>query len=132
MINGVKAKYAYHEHIHNPNMHICYVSVNGITKRTINLGSFDNPKSLLVRAIRGIDSHQVNAFSKADLEVLGKKIVENKQPVHAIIDMLSHFGYIDQVSKKQYKRTEKKSPKPPLDIFRNTNGIESPPRHKNN
>lgn len=132
MIKGIKAKYAYHKNIYDANIYICYVSVNGIKKRNIDLGSFSNPESLLARAIRGIDSHfKGEAFSKADLAILGKEIVENRQPIHAIIDMLSHFGYIDQVSKKQYKRTEKKLPKPPLDMFRNLDGVESPPRHKN-
>ncbi len=132
MIKGIKAKYAYHKNIYDTSIYICYVSVNGIKRRAINLGSFHNPESLLARAIRGIDSHfKGEAFSKAELTVLGKKIVENRQPIHAIIDMLSHFGYIDQVSKKQYKRTEKKIPKPPLDTFRNLDGVESPPRHKN-
>ncbi len=132
MIRGVKSKYAYHKSIYDPNMYICYVSVNGTKRRTIKLGSFDNPESLLAKAVGGIDSNfKEEAFSKADLIVLGKKMVENRQPIHAIIDMLSHFGYIDQVSKRQYKRTEKKLPKPPLDMFRNHDGVETPPRNKN-
>ena len=43
----------------------------------------------------------------------------------AVIDLLSHFGYIDQVSKKQYTRTEKKLPKPPLDMFRSLDRVET-------
>ena len=133
MIKGTKAKYAYHKNASDMNVYVCYVSVNGIKKRKINLGSFYDPESLLARAIRGIDSHfKEEAFSKANLKILGREIVENRQPVHGIIDMLTHFGYIDQVAKKRYKRTEKKLPEPPLDKFRNLDGVESPPRHKNN
>ena len=83
MIKGVKSKYAYHKNIYDPNMFICYVSVSGVKKRSIDLGSFHNPKSLLAKVVAGIDIYfKGEAFSKADLAVLGKKIVENRQPIH--------------------------------------------------
>ena len=110
MIKGVKAKYAHHTNINDQN---------------IKLGSFYNPESLLIKSVTGIDFHfKGEAFSKVDLTILGKKVVENRQPIHAIIDMFLHFGYIDRVCRKQYKRTEKKLPKPPLDIFRNLYDLE--------
>lgn len=125
MIKGVKARYAYHHNLYDSNTLICYVSVNNIKKRNINLGSFYDPESLLARSVKAIDlNFKDSVFSKAGLDVLGKEIVENRQPIHAIIDMLLHFGYIDQVTKKGYKRTEKKLPKPPLDVFRNLDCFE--------
>lgn len=120
MIKGIKAKYAYHKNLYDPNVILCYLSTNGIKKRNIDLGSFYNPESRLSKSVIGIDLHfKDKAFTKADLVILGKEIVDNRQPVHAIIDMLLHFGYIDKVAKKQYKRTEKKLPKAPLDVFDN-------------
>lgn len=79
MIKGVKAKYAYHKNIYEPNRLICYLSVSGIKKRNIDLGSFYNSESLLVKAVVGMDSHfKGDAFSKDDLIILGKEIVEHR------------------------------------------------------
>lgn len=120
MIKGVKAKYAYHKNVIDPNMIMCYLSVSGIKKRNIDLGSFLNPELLLARSVTDIDFHfKGESFTKDELIILEKEIVENRQPVHAIIDMLLHFGYLDKVSKKQYARTNKKLPIPPLDSFKN-------------
>ena len=126
MVKGIQARYAYHQNLYDPNILICYLSVSGIKKRNIDLGSFHNPESLLAKTVTGIDFYfKDEAFSKADLTILGKEIVENRQPIHAIIDMLLHFGYIDQVTKKQYTRTNKKLPKPPLDVFRDLDESET-------
>ena len=113
-VRGAKAEYRYHKGTQS-DVIVCHVVVNGVRKSTINLGSFSDPTSLLAKAVRGIDANfRGRVFKKAHLHVLGREIVGNKQPIHAIIEMLLHFGYCTQTSARHYERTTKQLPKPPL------------------
>ncbi len=118
-VKGVRAKYRYHTHLNDPSRIICYVVVEGEKKSAIEFGSFNNPESLLSKAVRRIDTKfKGQPFTKPDLYGLGKDIEGNRQPPKAIIDMLLHFGYIIQQGKRHYQRTTKKLPQAPLDLFR--------------
>lgn len=119
MVKGVRAKYSYHRNLYDNSRIVAYIVVNGEKTGVVELGSFNNPESLLSKAVRGIDKKfKGMPFTKPDLYSLGKDIEGNRQPPKAIIDMLIHFGYSIPKGKRHYQRTPKQLPTPPLDIFR--------------
>ena len=118
IVKGAAAEYRYHESAAEPGLYACLVSVRN-QQHKIVLGSFSDPDSLLARAVRGLDSIKPT-FTKADLNSLGPQIVGNKQPVHAIVDMLCKFGYMRSAGGKKYARTSKQLPRPPMDRFLQT------------
>ncbi len=130
-IKGIRAKYSYHSNASEPSKIISYVVVEGEKKSKIELGSFNNPKSLLAKAVRGIDAKfGMNQFRKADMYSLGKDIVGNRQPVHAIVDMLLYYEYLERIGEKRFRRTKKQLPQPPLDNYQTTVSENSMPKMK--
>jgi hypothetical protein len=117
-IKGVNARYSYHRGITDLSQIICYVIVDGEKRSSIELGSFNDESSLLVKAIRRMDDvFKGRPFTKPEVYGLGKEIEGNRQPPKAIIDMLLHFGYLIQISPKHYQRTDKKPPVSGLEPF---------------
>lgn len=117
-IKGINARYSYHKGIADPSQIICYVIVDGEKKSSIELGSFNDKNSLLVKAIVGIDeTFKGRPFTKPELYGLGKEIEGNRQPPKAIVDMLLFFGYLIEISPRRYQRTDKKPPVSGLDAF---------------
>ncbi len=122
MVKGARAKYRFHRHKFDSSI-IVHVVVNGEKKSVIELGSYNDPNSLLCKAVKGIDSKfKGQPFTKADMHLLGKNIVGNRQPPKAIIDMLLHDGYLIQKGKRHHQRTTKELPKPAIDAFRPPDG----------
>lgn len=125
MVKGVRAKYSYHKSQFDNSIIIAYVVVDGEKKSVIDLGSFNNPESLLSKSIKRMDEKfQGRPFTKPHVYLLGKDIEGNRQPPKAVIDMLLHFGFIIPKGKRHYQRTMKQLPQAPLDIFQNDDPIK--------
>jgi len=105
---GKKGIYAYYK---SPkfNSYICFImGANGKLSR-INLGSIKDPKSMIHNVLFNLPK---SSFIKADLNhVLETRIVENRQPIKACLDILLHFQMVKPEKKvgssHPYKITEK-------------------------
>ena len=107
-VNGKKGVYAYYENLESN--YLCFIiGANGKFSR-LNLGSLKDPKSMVYNVFSNLPHKQ---FIKAELnDVLETRIVENRQPVKACIDILQYhlksvkFG--EKIAAKQYyEMTEK-------------------------
>ncbi len=101
-IRGKKGVYAYYEN--SKTNYLCFIlGANGKLNR-LNLGSIKDPKSMLHNVLIKLPN---KPFIKADLNnVLETRIVENRQPVKACIDILEkHLKAVKngkKVASKQY------------------------------
>lgn len=117
-VKGVKARYSYHKGLTDSSQIICYVIADGEKKSAIELGSFTDSTSLLVKATTRIDEEfKGRPFTKPDLYKLGKDIEGNRQPPKAIVDMLMFYGYLVEIKPRLYQRTDKKLSSNGLDAF---------------
>ncbi len=80
----------------------------------IDLGSLRNKESRLSIVLSAVNRLDKDRFIKADLEPLipDKRIVQNRQPVKAAIDVLEYLGYVKKTGKvngrsEEYERTDK-------------------------
>ena len=100
--NGKKGVYAYYKNILSN--YLCFIiGANGKFNR-LNLGSIKDPKSMLYNVLINLPN---KSFIKADLNnVLETRIVENRQPVKACIDILEkHLRAVKigkRIGPKQY------------------------------
>lgn len=91
MTNGKKGVYAYYENaLHS---YLCFIiGANGKLSR-LNLGSLKEHGSMLNNVLINLPK---TSFIKANLNnVLETRIVENRQPVKACIDVLQHLGLVE-------------------------------------
>jgi len=107
-INGKKGIYAYYEN--QKSNYLCFIiGVNGKFSR-LNLGSLNDSKSMLYNVLINLPN---KPFIKAELNsVLETRIVENRQPVKACIDILElHLKAVKSLkkigSKQYYELTSK-------------------------
>ena len=110
-VNGKKGVYAYYK---NPKSnYLCFIiGANGKFSR-LNLGSFKDPKSMLYNVLTNLPN---KPFIKAELNsVLETRIVENRQPVKACIDVLQHHLKSvkpgEKIGSKQYYELTSKGKK---------------------
>ena len=99
VIRGRRGVYAYYEN--SESRYLCFIiGTNGKHSR-LNLGSVKNAGDMLHDVLVNLPK---KPFIKANLnEVLEARIVENRQPVKACIDILVHIGYVE-ASHKNGKR----------------------------
>lgn len=100
-IKGQKGVYAYYK---NPQSnYLCFVIGATGKHSRLNLGNVKDKGSMLYDVIIKLPTKQ---FIKAELsKVLETRIVENRQPVKACIDVLLHLNYVklgDKKGQKQY------------------------------
>jgi hypothetical protein len=123
---GTLARYLYYG---DPNdaTHF-YVLIQGnihAKAEKIDLGSMHNKFSIIYKVWSTIDEKlKKPTFRKADLNVLipDHRIVENRQPVKAMIDVLEHLGYIRKTGNRrgrseEYEKTGKAPPVSKLDEY---------------
>jgi hypothetical protein len=79
-----------------------------------DLGSLGMKDSVLSIVLEAVNRLEKDCFIKADLEPLisDKRIVQNRQPVKAAIDVLEYLGYVKKTGKRsgkseEYERTDK-------------------------
>jgi len=110
IIRGQRGIYSYYK---NPKSnYLCFIiGTNGKHSR-LNLGNVMDIESMLCNVLIKLPK---KPFIKAELNnVLETRIVENRQPVKACIDMLCHLGYVstgEKEGKKQYYITTSKGKK---------------------
>lgn len=116
--NGVKSKYYYYRSSNDP-YNFCVLIQSKINKRPEkhDLGSVSNPDAPIRIVLRAIDTKLTKSrFKKADLNTLvDNAIVENRQPIKTIIDVLEFLGYIEKVPSasgisREYQRISKHPP----------------------
>jgi site-specific DNA-methyltransferase (adenine-specific) len=100
-IRGKKGVYVYYQ---NKKLnHLCFIlGTNGKHSR-LNLGTLSDSESMLCNVLIHLPSKQ---FIKAELNnLLETRIVENRQPVKACIDVLQNLGYVqlgEKIGQKQF------------------------------
>ena len=104
-IRGERGVYAYF--VNNESKYMCLI-VGSRKHYRLNIGSVNDRNSMLGQVLHKLPQGE---FIKADLnDVLQTRIVENRQPVKACIDVLMHLGYVGPTTKKGsrqfYKLTE--------------------------
>lgn len=101
-VNGNKGIYAYYKN--QKSNYLCFIiGANGKFSR-LNLGSLKDPKSMLYNVLTNLPN---KPFFKAELNnVLETRIVENRQPVKACIDILEldlqAVKSLKKIGSKQY------------------------------
>jgi len=101
-VNGKKGIYAYYKN--QKSNYLCFIiGANGKFSR-LNLGSLKDPKSMLYNVLINLPN---KPFFKAELNnVLETRIVENRQPVKACIDILEldlkAVKSLKKIGSKQY------------------------------
>jgi len=101
-VNGKKGIYAYYKN--QKSNYLCFIiGANGKFSR-LNLGSLKDPKSMLYNVLTNLPN---KPFFKAELNnVLETRIVENRQPVKACIDILEldlqAVKSLKKIGSKQY------------------------------
>lgn len=96
----VKGAYVYYEN--QKSNYLCFII--GASRRfsRLNLGSVGDPKSMLHNVLINLPQ---NEFIKADLNgVLETRIVENRQPVKACMDILEHIKAVKSVESSGFKQ----------------------------
>lgn len=118
MIKGLKGKYYYY-HNKEHRSYIALVTRGGSKPSRIVLGSLEDRNSTLYQVLEKLPEQK--AFLKAELNnVLPAKIVENRQPIKAALDILERDGYVRRTGNKfgiseEYIRTDKAVPVVGLD-----------------
>jgi len=101
-ILGVRGTYVYYQNKRGD--WLCYIFTRSETPTKMKLGNFSNPHSDLQQVLLAIPKNQL--FIKADLnEALPSRLVENRQPIKALIDVLVHEGFLKKEN-KHFKTTE--------------------------
>ena len=94
---GVRGNYLYYKN--KENTWICYIMAKSSKPTRINIGSFSDPKSPLCIVLNAIPE---KTFHKDQLnEILPVRLVENRQPIKAVIDVLEHEGFLKNIGKKK-------------------------------
>ncbi len=103
---GVRGTYLYYKN--NDGNYLCYIFTRSDTPTRIKLGKLSNPKSPLQIVLNQIPS---KPFHKAELnDFLPLRLVENRQPIKAVIDVLEYEGYLKKTGNKtgsseEYEKT---------------------------
>ena len=112
-VRGFKSTYVYYKN--KTGEYLCYVMGRDRKPTTrIKLGNLKDPKSHLGKALLKLPDKE---FHKASLnKILPERLVENRQPVKAIIDILLFEKKIEKIGKKiraaeLYQKTKIKSKK---------------------
>jgi hypothetical protein len=89
-----------------------------------DLGSLSDRESTIWIVLDAVNRLDKDTFIKADLEPLipDKRIVHNRQPIKAAIDVLEYLGYVKKTGKRsgyseEYERTDKQPTDESLDKF---------------
>ena len=93
---GVRGNYLYYKN--KDENYICYIFARSETPTRIKLGKLSDPKSAL-----GIVSKTIPdiPITKASLnKLLPSRLVENRQPIKAVFDVLEHENVIENTGKK--------------------------------
>lgn len=107
-VRGKKGVYAYYKNAKSN--YLCFIIGANAKFNRLNLGSLKDPKSMLFKVLINLPNKQ---FIKADLNsILETRIVENRQPVKACIDILEYHLKAVKArkkigSKQYYELTEK-------------------------
>lgn len=118
MIKGLKGKYYYYYNKQDTS-YIALVTRGGTKPNRISLGSLGDRTSTLYQVLDKLPREK--PFYKAELNsLLPAKIVENRQPIKAAIDILEREGYIRKTGNKfgisdEYIRADKDMPAAGLD-----------------
>src|SRR5712692_1643143 len=92
LIKGLKGKYYYYYNSKN-RTYLALVSRGGSRPNRIALGSLDDHSSTLYQVLEKLPKDR--PFHKAELNgLLPAKIVENRQPIKAALDILEREGYV--------------------------------------
>lgn len=96
-VRGFKSTYVYYKN--KTGDYMCYVMGRHMKPTTrMNLGNINDPKSHLGKALKKLPEGE---FHKASLnKILPERLVENRQPVKAIIDILLYEKKIEKMGKK--------------------------------
>ncbi|WP_428323752.1 DNA-methyltransferase [Nitrosopumilus sp.] len=96
-IRGFRSTYVYYKN--KDGDYLCYVMGRDTKPTTrIKLGNIKDPKSHLGKSLKKLPE---KAFHKASLnKILPERLVENRQPVKAIIDILLHEKKIKKTGEK--------------------------------
>lgn len=96
-VRGFKSTYVYYKN--KTGEYLCYVMGRDRKPTTrIKLGNIKDPKSHLGKALEKLPNKE---FHKASLnKILPERLVENRQPVKAIIDILLYEKKIEKIGKK--------------------------------
>lgn len=99
---GVRGTYVYFQDKNGD--WLCYIFARSSTPTKMKLGNLSNPNSDLQKVLLAIPKNKY--FIKAELnEALPSRLVENRQPIKALIDVLVHEGFLKKES-KQFITTE--------------------------
>jgi hypothetical protein len=124
MIKGVKGKYYYYYN-KSEGTYLALVTRGFGKPGRISLGSLEDHSSTLYQVLEKLPKE--GTFHKAELNsMLPAKIVENRQPIKAALDILERGGFVEKTGKKigvseEYRRTSKPLPVVGLDRFTNKN-----------
>jgi hypothetical protein len=123
LIKGLKGKYYYYYNKENKT-YFALVSRGGSKPNRIVLGSLHDHSSTLYQVLEKIPKDK--PFHKADLNsLLPAKIVENRQPIKAALDILEKEGFVTRTGNKvgvseEYIRGSKAIPVVGLDAHLTT------------
>lgn len=113
MIRGALGRYIYFKN-DKTKEYLAVVISSADNRRTINLGSLNDPRSTISIVLNKIPN---KPFYKAQLNtILPNYIIENRQPIKAALDILEKEKFIVKTGRKQgiaeeYMRTDKPIPK---------------------
>ncbi len=101
-ILGVRGTYVYYKN--KKGNWLCHIYARSSTPTKKNLGNLSNPQSDLQQVLLAIPKNRI--FRKAELNnALPSRLVENRQPIKALIDVLVHEGFLKREG-KEYQTTE--------------------------
>ena len=106
VIQGSKGIYTYYKD--KSDSYLCFIITASGRQTRLNLGRPDEEGSMLRHALRDLPDRP---FIKADLnDLLEKRLVENRQPVKACIDILVHCKLVRELdgagNKRRYELTD--------------------------
>lgn len=122
---GVVGTYYYYREIQDRYHYVVLIETSVSQKPDKkDLGSLRNKGSTLSMVLDAVNALKKDRFIKADLEPLipDKRIVQNRQPLKAAMDVLEHLGYVKKTGKRsgkseEYERTDKKPVYQSLDEY---------------
>jgi len=118
VIKGLKGRYYYFFNPEDKN-YVALVTRGGGKPGRISLGSLEDRSSTLYQVLEKLPNDK--PFHKAELNsILPAKIVENRQPIKAALDILEREGYVRKTGNKvgiseEYRRLDKSAPVVGLD-----------------
>ncbi len=113
MIRGALGRYVYYKKEETLE-YLAVVISSTYNQRKINLGSLNDFGSTISTVLNKIPKKQ---FYKAELNtILPNRIVENRQPIKAVLDILEYEGFITKTGKRhgiaeEYIQTNKPKPR---------------------